>query len=123
MYVHLQLGNWLHDCDEIFRVAPGRPRYGFLGVGWVGARKLAFFVYRRTSRPCARAGRLVTGQAIGAHTIAGGQCACAVEAGISANGPARMHTGTGSRGLGRRTAGTGLPTQCPAGRAEPLVLL
>jgi len=49
MYVRLQLGNGLHDCDEIFRVAPGYSRDSFrhkdfVGLGY-GARKVVFFVY------------------------------------------------------------------------------
>jgi len=48
-----------------------------------------------------------TGQAIGAHTDAGGQCAYATEAGVGADGPARIHMGTGSADLGRAKGGTG----------------
>jgi len=47
-----------------------------------------------------------TGQAIGVHTGAGGQCADAIETGVfGADGPAHiLHTGTGSASLGRRKA-------------------
>jgi len=40
------------------------------------------------------------GQAIGEHTGAGGQCTDAIEAGVGIDGPAYIHTGTGSGGLG-----------------------
>jgi len=36
-----------------------------------------------------------------AHTSAGGQCADEIEGGVGANGPARIHTGTGNEGLGQ----------------------
>jgi len=39
------------------------------------------------------------GRAIGAHTGAGEQCTDAVEAGVGAERPAHIHTGTGSGGL------------------------
>jgi len=39
---------------------------------------------------------LGTGQAIGIHTGAGGQCTFAIEAGVGADGPVRIKTGTGS---------------------------
>jgi len=44
---------------------------------------------------------VTSGQAIRAPTGAGGQCADAIEAGVGADGPARIHTGTASGGLGR----------------------
>jgi len=56
------------------------------------------------------ASRLRTGQAIGAHTGAGGQCADAIEADSGADGTVQIHMGIGSRALGGPKAGTGLPT-------------
>jgi len=48
------------------------------------------------NRPAGRLGiAMGTGQAIGAHTGAGGQCADAIETGVGADGPARiLHMGT-----------------------------
>jgi len=56
-----------------------------------------------------------------AHTGAGGQCADATETGIGADGPTRIHTGTGNGDLGEGKASTGLPMYCPTGQAEWLV--
>jgi len=52
---------------------------------WVKARKLAFFGFPGTSRPCATAGRLGTRQAIREHTGADRQCTNASKAGINAD--------------------------------------
>jgi len=45
-----------------------------------------------------------------------------IKAGVSDDGPERIHTGTGSGGLGRTKGGDGAAYVCPAARAEPLVL-
>jgi len=55
-----------------------------------------FFVSRSTGQPCATAGKLGTGHQTGAHTGTVGKCADAIEAGVCANGSARIQTGTGS---------------------------
>jgi len=45
------------------------------------------------------------------HTDAGGQCADAIEAGVHADGPARiLHTGIRIGDLGRAKSKTGIPT-------------
>jgi len=96
-----------------------------LGRGsWVEARKLAFF-FSRGTLPAMRHSKQIghcdgTGQAIGAHTGAGGQCAlrrCAdeTETGVGADGPVHdtdTHTthGHGIGGLGWAKSKTGLPT-------------
>jgi len=110
----------MYVCSLITREFSVCPRDGFtrknLGRGsWIETRKLAFFVSRGTGRPRAMAGRLGTvmgtGQAIGAHTGAGGQCADAVETCVGADVPTRiLHTDAGSGGLGLAKSGTGLPT-------------
>jgi len=56
---------------------------------------------------------LGTGQAIGAHTGADGQCADAVEAAVGADGATRIHTGTGSGGLWRAKGGVGAAYTTP----------
>jgi len=56
---------------------------------------------------------LDTGQAIGAHTGAGGQCADPIETDVDADGPTRilgLHTDSESGGPGRAKSGTRLPT-------------
>jgi len=62
--------------------------------------------------PLEAAWALGIGQAKGAHTDAGGQCAEAIEAGLSlgnvgADGTVRAHTGTRSGGLERTKGGDG----------------
>jgi len=96
-----------------FQGAPGMQKF-VEGVMCRG-QKLAFWFLAGIGRLCATAGRLGTamgtGQAIGAHTVAGVQCTDAVETGVGADGPARiLHTGTGSVGLGRAINETWLPT-------------
>jgi len=61
---------------------------------------------------------LDTGQAMGSHTGAGGQCADAVEACVGDDRPAHMHTGAGSGVLGRANGGDGAAYVMPgwAGR-------
>jgi len=43
---------------------------------------------------------ICSGQATGAHTGAGGQCADAIEAAVGADEPACIHMGTGNERLG-----------------------
>jgi len=54
----------------------------------------------------------------GAHTGADKQCTDAMEAGVGANGPARIHMGSESRHLGRAKGGDGAAYVMPdwAGR-------
>jgi len=78
---------------------------------WVQAGKFTFSVFRGTGQSCATAGRLGTGQALGALRGAGGQGADAIEACVGPDGPACiLHTGTGSGGLDRAKSGTEQPT-------------
>jgi len=51
-----------------------------------------------------------TGQAIGAHTGAGGQCADALETGVGADGPVHDTGMYATQSLWRAKSGTGLPT-------------
>jgi len=53
---------------------------------------------------------MTSGQAMGAHTCAGKQCADAIETGTGVDGPTCiLHTGMGSGGLGWVKSRTGLP--------------
>jgi len=63
---------------------------------------------------------LGTRQAIGIHTGAGRQCADAIEAGVSADRPEHIHTGTESGDLGQKKGGDGAAYECLAAWAEPL---
>jgi len=63
---------------------------------------LEFLVAHWTGWSCATGGwTLNTGHVIGAHARGGRQCTDAVDTGIAADGPARIHTVTRSRGFGQ----------------------
>jgi len=91
----------------MFKVAPECPRDSFMCQKWGVMEK-----GNKIGRPYATAGKLGTGQVLGAHTSAGGQCANATQAGVGADGPARIHTGKGKRRLwaGERWDGTAYVT-------------
>jgi len=57
------------------------------------------------------------------HTGAKGQCADAVEVGVAADGPARIHTGTESESVGRANGGDRAAYVMPgwAGRTANLI--
>jgi len=95
-------------------------REWFLGArnwGGVGDRKLAFSPAPAGHAPLQADWALGTEQAIDAHTGAGGECEDAIEADVGAGVLARIHTDTGSGGLGRKKSGDGAAYVMP-GRAS-----
>jgi len=96
----------------MFRVTQWCPRNGFRRKieGVIGkSQKLAFFAGLARHASLHADWALKNGQAVGARTGAGGQCADAIEASVGADGPTciNLHTGTGSGFLAGERRGPG----------------